>query len=50
MQITWPEGDAVKHIYHRSLGETFVAYRQGLLAPHYVDNMINYGKFFKYLL
>ena len=46
----WISGDAVKHIYHRSLGETFDAHRQGLLAPHYVDNMINYGKFFKYLL
>ena len=42
--------DAVKKIYHRGLGETFDAFREGFLAPHYVDNMINYGKFYKYLL
>ena len=46
----WITVDSVKKTYHRGLGETFDAYRGDLLAPHYVDNMINYGKFYKYLL
>ena len=45
----WISRDTAKKIFHRGLGETFEAFRGGFLAPHYVDNMINYGKFYKYL-
>ena len=45
----WISEAQVKRIFHRGLGETFDAYQSGLLASHYVDNMINYGKFYKYL-
>ena len=46
----WISLETVKRIYHRGLGEAFDGYRNGFLAPHYIDNMINYGKFYKYLL
>ena len=45
----WISLDTVKRIYHRGFAEAFEGYRQGFLPPHYVDNMINYGKFYKYL-
>ena len=46
----WISLEAVKRIYHRGLAEAFDGYRNGFLAPHYTDNMIYYGKFYKYLL
>ena len=46
----WISLDIVKKIYHGGLGEVFDGYRNGFLAAHYVDNMISYGKFYKYLL
>ena len=39
----------VKKIFHRGLEESFEGYRDGYLPPLYLDNMINYGKFYKYL-
>ena len=45
----WISLETVKRIYHRGFAEAFEGYRQGFLAPHYIDNMINYGKFYKYL-
>ena len=45
----WISRAEVKRIFHRGLGETFDAFQGGYLAAHYVDNMINYGKFYKYL-
>ena len=45
----WISKAEVKRIFHRGLGETFDHYQKGHLASHYVDNMINYGKFYKYL-
>ena len=41
--------ETVRRIYHRGFAEAFEGYRQGFLPPHYIDNMINYGKFYKYL-
>ena len=38
-----------KKIYHRGLDETFEGYRDWCLPPLYLNNMINYGKFYKYL-
>ena len=58
MQIMWQEEpmrkggflkQLTKRIFHRGLGESFDGYRDGFLAAHYIDNMINYGKFYKYL-
>ena len=45
----WISLDAVKRIYHRGFAEAFEGYQQGFLPPHLIDNMINYGKFYKYL-
>ena len=45
----WISKATVKRIFHRGLGESFDGYRDGFLAAHYIDNMINYGKFYKYL-
>ena len=45
----WISKARVKKIFHRGLGESFEGYRDGYLPPLYLDNMINYGKFFKYL-
>ena len=45
----WISFDTVKRIYHRGFAEAFEGYRQGYLPPHLIDNMINYGKFYKYL-
>ena len=39
----------VKKIFHRGLEESFEGYRDGYLPPLYLDNMINYGKFYRYL-
>ena len=45
----WITLETVKGIYHRGFAETFEGYQRGYLPPHYVDNMINYGKFYRYL-
>ena len=49
MKKGWISKATVKRIFHRGLGESFDGYRDGFLAAHYIDNMINYGKFYKYL-
>ena len=48
-QKGWISLETVRRIYHRGFAEAFEGYRQGFLVPHYIDNMINYGKFYKYL-
>ena len=45
----WISKARVKKIFHRGLEESFEGYRDGCLPPLYLDNMINYGKFYKYL-
>ena len=45
----WISKARVKKIFHRGLAESFEGYRDGYLPPLYLDNMINYGKFHKYL-
>ena len=45
----WISKAETKRIFHRGLGEAFDAFQKGFLASHYVDNMINYGKFYEYL-
>ena len=45
----WISRARVKKIFHRGLDEAFEGYRDGYLPPLYLDNMINYGKFYKYL-
>ena len=45
----WISRERVKKIFHRGLAESFEGYRNGYLPPLYLDNMINYGKFYKYL-
>ena len=45
----WISKARVKKIFHRGLEESFEGYRDGYLPPLYLDNMINYGKFYKYL-
>ena len=45
----WISRDRVKKIFHRGLSESFEGFREGCLPPLYLDNMINYGKFYKYL-
>ena len=45
----WISKARVKKIFHRGLEETFEGYRDGYLPPLYLNNMINYGKFYKYL-
>ena len=45
----WISKARVKKIFHRGLGESFEGYRDGHLPPLYLNNMINYGKFYKYL-
>ena len=45
----WISRERAKKIFHRGLDESFEGYRHGNLSPLYLDNMINYGKFYKYL-
>ena len=45
----WISRSRVKKIFHRGLEESFEGHRDGYLPPLYLDNMINYGKFYKYL-
>ena len=45
----WISKARVKKIFHRGLEESFEGYRDGYLPPLYLNNMINYGKFYKYL-
>ena len=45
----WISKVRVKKIFHRGLEESFEGYRVGCLPPLYLNNMINYGKFYKYL-
>ena len=45
----WISKARVKKIFHRGLEESFEGYRDGYLPPLYLDNMINDGKFYKYL-
>ena len=45
----WISKARVKKIFHSGLAESFEGYRDGYLPPLYLDNMINYGKFYKYL-
>ena len=45
----WISKARVKKIFHRGLEESFEGYREGYLPPLYLNNMINYGKFYKYL-
>ena len=45
----WISRARVKKIFHRGLDDAFEGYRDGCLAPLYLNNMINYGKFYKYL-
>ena len=45
----WISKARAKKIFHRGLAEAFEGYRDGCLPPLYLDNMINYGKFYKYL-
>ena len=42
----WISKERVKKIFHRGPGESFEGYRAGYLSPLYLDNMINYGKFY----
>ena len=45
----WISKARVKKIFHRGLEESFEEYTDGYLPPLYLHNMINYGKFYKYL-
>ena len=45
----WISRARVKKIFHRGLDDTFEEFRDGCLPPLYLNNMINYGKFYKYL-
>ena len=45
----WISKARVKKIFHRGLVESFEGYRDRYLPPLYLNNMINYGKFYKYL-
>ena len=45
----WISKARVKNIFHRGLEESFEGYRDGCLPQLYLNNMINYGKFYKYL-
>ena len=45
----WITRARVKKIFYRGLDEAFEGYRDGCLPPLYLNNMINYGKFYKYL-
>ena len=45
----WISRERVKKIFHRGLDDAFEGYRDGCLPPLYLNNMINYGKFYKYL-
>ena len=45
----WISRARVKKIFHRGLDEAFEGFRAGCLPPLYLNNMINYGKFYKYL-
>ena len=45
----WISRARVKKIFHRGLEEAFEGFRDGCLPPLYLNNMINYGKFYKYM-
>ena len=45
----WITRARAKKIFHRGLDEAFEGYRDGCLPPLYLNNMKNYGKFYKYL-
>ena len=45
----WISRARVKKIFHRGLDEAFEGFRDECLPPLYLNNMINYGKFYKYL-
>ena len=45
----WITRARAKKIFHRGLDEAFEGFRDGCLPPLYLNNMINYGKFYKYL-
>ena len=45
----WISRARVKKIFHRGLDDAFEEFRDGCLPPLYLNNMINYGKFYKYL-
>ena len=45
----WISRARVKKIFHRGLDDAFEGFRDGCLPPLYLNNMINYGKFYKYL-
>ena len=45
----WISRARVKKIFHRGLDDAFEGFRDGCLPRLYLNNMINYGKFYKYL-
>ena len=45
----WISRARVKKIFHKGLDDAFEEFRDGCLPPLYLNNMINYGKFYKYL-
>ena len=45
----WISRARVKKIFHRGLDDAFEDFRDGCLPPLYLNNMINYGKFYQYL-
>ena len=45
----WISRARVKKIFHRGLDDAFEGFRDGCLPPLYLNNMINYGKFYQYL-
>ena len=45
----WISRTRVKKIFHRGLEEAFEGFRDGCLPPPYLNNMINYGKFYRYM-
>ena len=45
----WISRARMKKIFHRGLDDAFEDFRDGCLPPLYLNNMINYGKFYQYL-
>ena len=45
----WISSARAKKIFHRGLDEAFEGFRDGCLPPLYLNNMINHGKFYKYM-
>ena len=45
----WISRARVKKIFHRGLDDALEDFRDGCLPPLYLNNMINYGKFYQYL-